>query len=199
MGNLIAALEKRGFSAVSLRCAEEVKSYLLSEIDTHSSVGIGGSVTIEQLGVYDDLLQRGNRVYWHWKSPEDMITARAKASVSDVYLCSVNAVLTDGRLLNIDGTGNRLAATLWGPKHVYIVIGKNKIVEGGIEEGLDRIRSEACPQNARRLGFKTPCAITGKCNDCNSPNRMCSAITILERKPGSHPITVLMVDEKLGF
>lgn len=199
MKEVVQALEKRGFSVILFARGEEVKTYLEKKIPENAEVGIGGSVTIEQIGIYESLGQRGNQVHWHWKTPEDMYGARTKASAADVYLCSANALLADGRMINIDGTGNRLAGTLWGPKQVYIVIGKNKILQGGIEEGLQRIRTKACPPNAKRLGLKTPCAITGKCNDCASPQRMCGAITILEQKLGSHPITVILVDEELGF
>ena len=199
MQKIIESLEKRGFLTIACESVEDVKKYLLNEISPDSSVGIGGSFTIEQLGIHEDLISRGNNVYWHWKPHNDIFTERMNASSADVYLCSVNALLTDGRMINIDGTGNRLAATLWGPKHVFMVIGKNKIVEGGLEDGINRIKSVACPENAKRLGLNTPCAITGKCNDCSSEHRMCKATLIIEKNPGSHPITVLIVNEILGY
>ena len=199
MKKVIETLKKRGFLTIECDNAEDAKKYLLNEIPPDKSVGIGGSVTIEQLQIYEDLINRGNTIYWHWKPQNDIFTERMNASSSDVYLCSVNALLTDGRMINIDGTGNRLSATLWGPKQVYIVIGKNKIVDGGLDDGIDRIKSVACPENAKRLGLNTPCALTGKCNDCSSEQRMCNATLIIEKSLGSHPITVLIVNEELGY
>ena len=199
MKEVIESLKKRGFGTVECSTSEEAKLYLLNEISQDHSVGIGGSMSIEQLGIYELLVQRGSSVYWHWKSPEDMQSAREKASSADIYLCSANALLTDGRMLSIDKTGNRLAAALWGPRHVYLVIGKNKITEGGLEDGINRIKNTACPANAKRLGLNTPCALTGKCSDCSSAHRMCGAVTILEHSLDSHPITVIMVEEELGY
>ena len=199
MSEAAESLKKRGFNVVECASGAEAKKYLLSVIAPDNSVGIGGSVSVEQLGIYEDLTERGNSVYWHWRASGDMNEERKKASASDVYLCSANALLSDGRLINIDGTGNRLGATLWGPGHVYFVIGKNKIVEGSLEDGISRIKNTAGPANAKRLGLSTPCALTGKCSDCTSPQRMCGAVVIIEKNLGSHPITVIMTDEELGY
>ena len=124
--------------------------------------------------------------------------AHRAASQADVYLCSANAVTEDGRIVNIDGTGNRLAALCWGPGRVVLVVGKNKVT-GSLEDALERIKTKACPPNARRLGFQTPCAKLGYCTDCDSPQRICSATLILDRAPYSHPVEVVLVNQELGY
>ena len=117
---------------------------------------------------------------------------------ADVYLAGANAVTLDGKLLFIDGTGNRTAAITFDPGRVILVIGKNKLAADE-NAGFHRIRTEACPLNARRLHLRTPCALTGRCTDCASEQRMCNVFLTLERCPGAHPVEVLLVDEALGF
>lgn len=192
-------LEKLGYSAKVFDTAAQAKEYLLSAIPVEDSIGIGGCMTVKQMGLDDALRARGQQVYWHWGVPADQVNEmRARAATTDTYLCSVNALLTDGRMVNIDGFGNRLAATLFGPKKVYLIVGVNKLVEG-LDAAMDRIKNFSCPQNAKRLGLKTPCAVLGHCTDCSSPDRMCHATLILDRKPNSHPMEVVLVNEPLGY
>ena len=112
-------------------------------------------------------------------------TGKAPQRRSDVDLCllSANALTADGRIVNIDGNGNRVAASVGGPKKVMYVIGRNKIVEGGIDDAIARIKRCACPPNCRRLGKQTPCALTGKCADCDSPDRICKVTVVFDRRP----------------
>ena len=100
---------------------------------------------------------------------------------------------------NIDGRGNRVAASVSGPKKVVYVIGRNKIVEGGIDAAIARIKAKACPPNCVRLGKKTPCAVTGKCADCDSPDRICKVTAIFDRRPTGTPTAVYVVDADLGY
>ena len=198
MNEIVRKLEKRGFTVHRAATAAEAREKLLEMTADAQSVGIGGSMTIRQLDVADTLLARGQKVYWHWLPGVDPGEMRANAMLSDVYLCSANAVTEDGKLLFIDGTGNRVAALAFGPKRVILVIGGNKL-SGDETEALARIREQACGPNGRRLGLKTPCALTGKCADCASSQRMCNAFLKLERCPGSHPVDVILVDEPLGY
>lgn len=192
-------LEKIGYTAKIFATAEEAKRYLLSSVAQNESVGIGGSMTVAEMELDQALRARGNTVYWHWGVPaEEVGCMREKASCADVYLCSANALLTDGRIINIDGTGNRLAATLHGTGRVYMIVGVNKLADS-YEEGMNRIKNVSCPANAKRLGLKTPCAVLGHCTDCSSPQRMCRATLILERKPNAHPIEILLVNQELGY
>lgn len=198
MEKLVQALTKRGFEVKTAATKEQAREMLLEELRGAASVGIGGSVTIQQLDVVKALQENGTKVFWHWLPAEPGVDARRAAAFADVYLASANAVTEDGKLLFIDGTGNRVAAITYGPGRVILVIGRNKLVRDEALASL-RIRTEACPHNARRLGLQTPCALTGQCTDCASTQRMCNVFLTLERRPGAHPVQILLVDEDLGF
>jgi len=197
--NTLKALKKNGFKARYFEDSKSAAKTLLEEISVTDKVGIGGSMTIKELGLPDALLQRGNTVYFHWleTTPEGMDNARRNASTADVYLTSTNALTEKGQLVNIDGTGNRVSAMVFGPKKVYVVCGINKLVDD-IDGAIKRIKDNAY-KNARRLNLKTPCAITEKCNDCDSPQRMCNVTTIIEKKPNKIDIEVMIIGESLGY
>ncbi|MDW7650381.1 MAG: lactate utilization protein [Bacillota bacterium] len=195
---LLAGLKKRKITASYLEDRKAAREKLLELIPDQCSVGIGGSITIEQLELEDALGEKGCSVYWHWRVPAEKIKeTRRQAGVADVYLSSTNAVTEDGVLINIDGFGNRVASMVFGPQKVIIVAGINKIV-GDVHEGLVRIKRDACTQNARRLQRKTPCA-SGECTDCSSPERMCNVTTIIEGKPNGVEMVVLLVGKSLGY
>lgn len=198
MENLKKALEKRGYEVKTAATKAQAAQMLLKELQGEQSIGIGGSVTIQQLEIVDELKKEGKSVFWHWLPAEQGVDARKEAMSADVYLASANAVTENGELLFIDGTGNRTAAIVYGPKRVILVIGRNKLVKDEVS-GYQRIRSEACPPNAKRLGLQTPCALTGKCADCASAQRMCNVFLTLQRRPGGHPVKILLVDEDLGY
>lgn len=156
-------------------------------------------MTIKELAIDEELKNRGNKVLWHWTAPaKEKKAVRESAGNADIYLCSSNAVTKDGQLVNIDGTCNRIAGMLHGTGKVYMVIGANKIAKD-FEEAISRIKNVACPANAKRLGLNTPCAKTGHCMDCTSSDRMCNATLILDRKPGSHPFEILLVNQEMGY
>ena len=117
----------------------------------------------------------------------------------DVFLLSANAVTADGRIVNIDGNGNRVAASIYGPKKVVFVVGRNKLVDGGLDDAVARIKRCACPPNCRRLNKRTPCALTGECADCSSPDRICMVTVVMDRRPRSTDVHVVLVDEELGY
>ncbi len=194
---LCANLEKRGFTPHVFPDRKAAADWLVSEI-RDTTVGIGGSATVEELGVYDRLTET-NRVYWHWKSTEPP-DARKLANASSVYLTSANGVSETGELVNIDGSGNRVSATLWGPEKVFFIIGQNK-VEPDLHKAIDRARNVASPLNARRLGRRTPCAQGElRCHDCRSPERICRGMVILMEKPMAiKECHVVIVEEDLGF
>jgi len=197
--NTLKALMKNGFKARYFEDSKSAVKILLEEINVTDKVGIGGSMTIKQLGIPEELLQRGNTVYFHWleSTPEGMDNARRNASTADVYLTSTNALTEKGQLVNIDGTGNRVSAMVFGPKKVYVICGINKLVDD-VDGAIKRIKDNAY-KNARRLNLKTPCAITEKCNDCDSPQRMCNVTTIIEKKPNKIDIEVMIIGESLGY
>ena len=198
MEKLKKALEKRGFAVHTAADAPAARELLLGMLSEAGSVGIGGSMTIRELDVADTLLREGKEVFWHWLPGKDAGEERRKAIFADCYLCSANAVTEDGKLLFIDGAGNRVAAVVFGPKRVILVIGANKLA-GDEADALARIRREACGPNARRLGLKTPCGLGSECTDCSSPQRFCNAFLKLERCPGSHPVDIILVDAALGY
>lgn len=189
-------LNRLGFVSAIAENAEQAKEIALGIIGG-GSVGIGGSVTVRELGLYESLLSLGNEVFWHWQGGPDM---RRKAMVADFYLCSANAVTEDGCLILTDGGGNRVAALSFGPKNAVVIIGRNKIVRDKAE-GVARIKSAACSgKNGKRLNLSTPCAVAGVCNDCNSPQRMCSVTAFFERpSKGLERVYVILVDEDLGY
>ncbi|WP_353096685.1 lactate utilization protein [Tissierella praeacuta] len=189
-------LSKNGFMVKSFNNILEAKKELLSEITKEESIGIGGSMTIQDMEIYEELKDRGNEVYWHWR--KDVENAAMKAINADTYITSTNALTMDGKLVNMDGNGNRVASMIYGHKDVYIVTGKNKICKD-YAEARERIRNIAAPMNAKRLNLSTPCTHTGKCMDCASPQRICKAEVIIHKKPGATNIHIYLVDEELGY
>lgn len=197
--NVAKALTARGFKVSSFETAKEAAEYLNSQIDG-ATVGFGGSITLEELGLYA-LLSGHNTVFSHWhvpegKSPDEV---RLQAMTTDVYLSSVNGLAETGELINIDGTGNRVGSTLFGHNKVYFVVGRNKLAPT-YEDALWRARNIAAPRNAQRLGAKTPCAEKAdRCYDCKSPERICRGLVVLWEAMKSCETEVVLVDEELGY
>lgn len=195
----VDSLRENGFEVVTFETSEEAKEYILSEIEKDQSVGFGGSVTIRDMGIYDALKERGNEVLWHWyPDDEDKNAVLRKAVTTDVYMSGINGITQDGRIVNVDGVGNRLAGILFGHDRLFLVAGTNKISRN-MDECMTRIHNVSCALNARRLGRKTPCAATGKCTSCSSPDRMCNATLVLERQHMGIPTTVVLINRKLGY
>ena len=190
-------LEARGFRVSVFATAAEAADYLDSAID-NTSVGFGGSVTLEQMGLYERL-ERHDRVNWHWRPTVDGADARQAAMTAEHYITSVNGLADTGELINLDGTGNRVASTLYGHKKVWFVVGRNKLAPT-YEEALWRARNIAAPKNAQRLKRKTPCAVKADhCYDCKSPERICRGLVVLWEAIGSMEMEVVLVDEALGY
>jgi hypothetical protein len=197
----IEKLEAHGFKAIYVQTKEEAVQEIWKHITPKQRIGVGGSLTIRELGILDRLEAQGCTVYDHWKpglSKETIVGIRRSQMTSDLFLSSVNAITLNGELINIDATGNRVNATVFGPGKVILVVGYNKIVED-VQEGIKRIKDVAAPMNAKRLNVDVPCVKLGKCVDCNSPNRVCRVIVIHERKPVLTDILVVLVGEELGY
>lgn len=186
-------LEERGFQTSCFATAKEAADYLDAQIDG-ATVGIGGSMTIQAMGL-SERLSKHNEVIWHWEGGE-----LRRALTADVYLTSVNGLAETGEIVNIDGNCNRVAASMFGPKRVYYVVGINKIAPD-FEKALWRARNVAAPKNAQRLGKKTPCAVKAdRCYDCKSPERICRGLSVLWRKPtGFEQAEVVLIEEELGM
>ena len=186
-------LEERGFQTSCFATAKEAADYLDAQIDG-ATVGIGGSMTIQAMGL-SERLSKHNEVIWHWEGGE-----LRRAMLADVYLTSVNGLAETGEIVNIDGNCNRVAASMFGPKRVDYVVGINKIAPD-FEKALWRARNVAAPKNAKRLGKKTPCAVKAdRCYDCKSPERICRGLSVLWRKPtGFEQAEVVLIEEELGM
>ncbi len=196
----IDALRNNRFNAEFFQTKEEAAEYILNEISADQSVGFGGSVTLQDMGLYEALKTRGNEVVWHWfpDDGEDRKTVMKRAMLTDVYLSGINGITEDGRIINVDGTGNRLAGILFGHDRLFLVAGVNKISKN-FEDCMMRIHNVASPLNTQRLEIPTPCQKTGKCASCSSPRRICNATLILEKQHGGVPATVVLINEKMGF
>ena len=196
----IEALKANGFETVYFETSAEAKEYLLKEVSVTQSVGFGGSDTLYEIGIYHALKERGNETAWHRypEEGEDRMSTMKKAMITDIYMSGINGLTEDGRIINIDGTGNRLSSMLFGHDRLFLVAGVNKISKN-YEESMFRIKNVACPLNTQRLGRNTPCEKLGKCMSCSSPGRICNATLILEKQHGGVPTTVVLINETLGY
>lgn len=189
-------LKASGFSVHVFDSGAEAAEWLNTQIDG-KTVGIGGSATIKAIGLYD-LLNSHNTVYWHWEQDPD--EARNNAMKTDVYLCSANALAETGEIVNIDGKGNRVAATLFGHEKVYFVVGQNKIAPT-YEDAVRRARNVAAPKRAMQFRVKTPCVLSGgdHCYQCKSPERVCRAMVTLWGPMMGTETEVVLIREELGL
>lgn len=187
--------ERHEFETSFFETREQAATYLQAQI-RGQKVAFGGSVTLQEMGFFD-ALSKENEVIWHWNEPGAKTLAKAREA--QIYITSANGVSETGELVNIDGTGNRVAQTLYGPEKVYFVVGKNKI-EKDLSSALSRARNVAAPLNAKRLKTNTPCSKTGdRCFDCGSEARICRATVILERPTRGMKAEIVFVNEALGY
>ena len=198
---VIERLEAHDFKAIYVKSKAEAVEEILKHVITNAKIGVGGSVTIRELGILDQLKVKGNLLYDHWVpglTKEESLKTRKFQMTSDLFLSGVNAITLNGELINIDFAGNRTNATTYGPGKVILVVGYNKIVED-VQEAIKRIKNVAAPINAKRLNIDVPCAKVGKCVDCNSPNRICRVVMIHERRPFLTDMLIILVGEELGY
>ena len=198
----VKALESNGFKTIIASDKNEALVEALKLIPEKAKVGIGGSVTVREVGLVSELFKRGNEVLENWSrkvTPEEDMTIRKGHLTCDIFITSSNAITEDGKLVNIDGMGNRVASMIFGPKKVIVIVGINKIVKE-VHAGIDRIRNIATPMNVKRAGGTTPC-VTDVCDleKCQPPNRHCHVITIIEKIPVKTDTTIILVKEELGF
>ena len=196
----VDALNKKGFIASAVPDAQTAKDAVMALVGEHDTVGIGGSMTLDETGIYDAVVSSGRTVYTSKLAKsrgENPVAARLAGMTADVYLSSTNAVTLDGDLINIDAIGNRVAAMFFGPEKVIVIAGKNKITKNA-HTAVARIKKVACPQNARRLHRNTPCA-TGACTDCDSPDRMCNVTVRMQYPTTGKKIHVILIDGDFGY
>jgi hypothetical protein len=203
---LSRALEANNFDAYFVESRAAATETILRLIPKDATVGIGDSATIRQIGILERLAKRGTEILNPFSrmlttdpSKRDVRDELSRAVfTTDVLVTGTNAVTLDGKLVNVDAVGNRVAAMIFGPKQVIIVVGRNKIVKD-VDAALHRIKDVIAPYHARTKEFATPCVHTGRCSDCRSLDRLCNVTTILEKRPWRTAMTVILVDEDLGL
>lgn len=179
---------------------EDIKSYILDIVPVESTIGIGHSATLQKMNITNFLLERGNIVYDKElaKNQEECKKLKKKALTTDWYITGSNAISVDGRIVNVDHSGNRVASITFGPDKVIIVIGKNKVVDS-VDEAIKRVKNVACPLNAKRAGFNPPCVTLNRCVDCVSRERVCNSLSITEGQSDCNRIKVFIVNDECGF
>jgi L-lactate utilization protein LutB len=206
----IESLNKNRFDAHYAENTQKAREIMMAMIPASAVIGIADSVSLRQVGLLDELAQRGNKLINPF-TPEmtrdiDKNPAQHKLFLStlrstfgtDVFITGSNAVTEDGKIVSIDGAGNRVAGIIYAAPKVILTIGRNKIVKD-VDAAIYRIKNVIAPVHARQKNYATPCAKTGKCGDCNSPQRICSVTMILEKKPYHAEISVIIIDADLGL
>lgn len=212
---ILSSLRSRHIKGIFAEDYEEANQKVLALIPLNATVGIGDSTSMRQLGILQALRERGTKILNPFEpkgqeiSVENFRQRRAgvlkDATLSDVFLTGTNALTQDGKLVNVDATGNRVAGMFWGHSLSIIVVGRNKIVKN-LDEALQRIRNIIAPSHFRirtaELGGRkreTPCVVTGRCNDCRAEDRGCNIFTIIEGKPSQTNLNVILVNQDLGL
>lgn len=198
----IENLSRRQFAAYYCETSEEARDLALSLIPEGDKVAWGGSKTAEQIGLIEAVRTAGKfSVVDRDKAacPEEKAVLMREGLTADTFISGINALSTDGWIVNIDGTGNRVAATIYGPRNIIFVVGVNKLVDGGVDAAIERARNVAAPLNAQRFDIATPCKTTGKCADCLSPSTICSQFVLTRFCKPAGRIKVIIVGESLGM
>lgn len=199
---VVANLARRNMEGSFAATAEQARTEILAMIPEKAVVYRGGSMSTVALNLWPAIAALpGVEVidpYRVGMSPEEGSAARRQGLISDIMIASCNAVTLDGKLVNLDGRGNRVAAMTFGPHKIILVVGVNKVAPD-LEAAMARIKFEAAPVNAMRLGLATPCAKAGRCSDCQSPQRICNMWSIIEGHAVRGRIHVKLVGETLGY
>ncbi len=201
MERTVQALKENYFDAAFFTGKKDLISRVMGYVKPGMKIGIGGSMTLREIGLVEKIKKEKVTVLDHWEaglSKEEIQAMRIQHLTSDLFLSGSNAITENGEIVNIDGFGNRVSSITFGPKKVVIVAGYNKIVPD-VEAAIERIKDVAAPMNAKRLNLPLPCAKTGYCHDCKSEQRICRIVSILERKPNGTDISVFIINESLGL
>lgn len=198
----IGSLKKKNYDVFYVSTPEDAQELVLSLIPKGSKIGVGGSLTVQQLGLYKAFYSEDYTFYNQYKpglTPDEAYEVRSKGLNADYFVTGTNAITIDGELINLDGLGNRIVGITYGPKKVIIVVGINKFVSS-IDEGIKRVKNYAAVLNCKRLNIKTtPCLETGKCEDCSTPERICNHMLITLRQRAKGRVTIVIVGKELGF
>lgn len=198
--DMVKVLNKKHYNALYAESADEAKQLVLDMIEEGASIAVGGSVTINEMGLIEEFRKPKYNFFDRFKQPsfEAEVQLFRQSFLADYLVSSTNAITKTGELVNMDCSGNRVASMILGPNKVIIIAGANKIV-GTVDDAMKRIK-EIAPMNSKRINHKTPCAKTGKCEDCDCQDRICNYTTIIHNgHKFKDRITVILVPEELGF
>ena len=198
--NAAEALRKNGFETEVFADGASAVAYILKLIGLGKTVGIGGTMSVVELGLAERLVAARNEIVTHQPGmgPEERRRVFRQAQAADFYIASPQAVTRDGKMIFVDGFGNRVSAISYGPGRVILLAGRNKLVRD-IDEGLWRMRNIAALANNIRLKKNNPCVKAGLCVDCSSPERICNVVTMLWKKPRGTEYSVVLVNEELVY
>lgn len=196
---VLAAFRHNAFEAEFFDTAQECVQWILAHVEAGADIGFGGSKTVEAMGLYEKLAEDGHPVHWHWKEAKsDWKSVKERARQAPYYICSANALTEDGKIIQMDGASNRVSAMVYGPDEVFIPVGVNKLCPD-LEAARERLFGEVGSKISQMVDYRNPCKKTGRCHDCNSPDRCCRVEMILHKCPHTVRMWVLLIDEELGF
>ena len=194
-----SAMRKRGFLVTVTDNADQAASFIRESIPAEAAVAVGGSMTVKNMGLHTQLREDGHKVLWHWEAaPADRRAVLLEAMQAPYYICSANAVAEDGLIVQLDGTGNRVSAIIYGPETVLVIAGMNKVMDT-LEDAMTRARTVAAPMNKQRFPNQTPCEVTGSCGDCKAEGCICNQILITRHCRPVGRIKFIIVGEELGL
>ncbi|WP_055665334.1 lactate utilization protein [Desnuesiella massiliensis] len=197
---LIKNFKLRNIEVSYFDTLKDAKAEILRIIPADCTIGIGHSSTLQEMNISEVLLERGNIVYDKelGKNKEECKSLKKKALITDWYITGSNAISMDGRIVNVDHSGNRVAAISFGPDNVIIVVGINKVVDS-LDEAIKRVKNIASPLNAKRAGYNPPCVTLNRCVDCVSKERVCNSLSIIEGQSNPNRIKLFVVKDNYGF
>ncbi len=198
---VVEALQQNDFDAMYAATSEEAADFIMKHVTPESVVGFPGSVTISDMRIQDKVKAVGGHVLDHsipGLTLEERAAIAREEMLSDLYLCSSNAITLDGELVNVDAWGNRIAAMNFGPKKVIIVVSVDKVCKDEAA-AFERLKTAAAPMNNKRLGTVNPCIKIGGCVNCQAKTRICRTYSVIRKKPSMSDITVIVVGEHGGF
>lgn len=198
---LISNLEKNNMKGYFVEDEVELKALLSKLMPAKTSCAVGGSMTLFETKTLDWIRENDYHFYDRYAqglTAEEIKDIHRKAFTVDTYLCSVNAITEKGELYNVDGSGNRVAAMIYGPDRVIVIAGTNKIVKN-LDDAITRNREVSAPANAVRLSMGTPCTVTGTCSDCKSEGRICCAYTTIAHQRIKDRIHVIFINGSYGY
>ena len=197
---IIKNFKSRNIEVAFFETLEDVRDKINELIYIDCTVGIGNSKTLKDLNISKILSERGNIVFDKSlaENKEESNQMKKKALLSDWYITGTNAISKEGHIVNIDHSGNRAAAMIYGPEKVIAVVGKNKICDT-LDDAIQRARNISAPMNAKRAGYNPPCLKLHKCVDCRTDERVCFNLVIIEGQFVKDRMKLFIIDEELGF